>query len=220
MSLTTAEDWAAKSRRLETITLDKAEVRETVVVCHAVKSWSFQLPIEQLTRIPQVGREYQLETVNLSQTTGLRDDAGWLMRKSDQQLADEHNRMVREFDEKRRETLAANREQWAELEAALPDWLRDRLARFRINGGEQFELDGWGYELLICRLAEMYTETGGEDTDAIWAFANQYGTSGNQHDCAKALAAAHQAGEDLARFPAGFTPITGDPFYLKAGARG
>lgn len=211
MAMSTAADWAAKPRHLEAITLDHAEVNATdgwVSCKHG--SWSFSLRIADCTSVPVAGNDYELETVG-TLITGLRGADGWLMHKTDQQLADDHNMMVAGFQDERRRTLDSCREAWTEQEAALPDWLRERLSRFRTNGGERFDLDGWGYELVICRLAAVLADG---DEDAANALASESGATGNQWDCAKALASHHQGGADLTQFPAGLTPLTGDPYYL------
>lgn len=216
MGMTTAADWAAKRRHLETITLDNVVVDAEDGWVHLRHgSWGFALKITDCESIPIEGDDYELETIGTT-PTGLRGANGWLMHKTDQQLADEHNQFIRDIEERRQAELAENREKWTEQEAALPEWLRDRLARFRANGGEQFDVDGWAYELFICRLAAVF-ESDGEQ--AAEQFASDEGSTGNQWGCAKALAAAHAAEEDMTQFPAGATPITGDPYFRGRGVK-
>ena len=210
MGMTTAADWAAKPRHLDPIVLTEVEVTDDGWVTCRAKGQGFSLKLATCESLPIVGRDYEIETVLGSTVTGLRSSLGWMMHKTDQQLADDHNAMLADFARKRRETLEANRELWTKQETALPEWLRERLARFHANGGEAFALDDWGYELFICRLAALLDA--GDDTAAD-ELARDGGASGNQWDCAKALVAAHRDGHDLASFPAGLTPLTGDPFY-------
>lgn len=212
MAMSTAADWAAKLRDLQPVTLDAVDIDpESGWIRCGGDSMVFGLKVADCEGIPIVGHTYELETVLGSTVTGLRSGDFWLMRKTDQQLADEHNTMVVGFQDERRRTLESCRETWTEQEAALPDWLRERLSRFRTNGGERFDLDGWGYELMICRLAAVLADG---DEDAASALASESGASGNQWDCAKALASHHEGGADLTQFPAGLTPLTGDPYYL------
>lgn len=148
-------------------------------------------------------------------------DARWLYRLSDQDLEAEHRRIMEDMDRRHHEQLDENREDWARREAALPDWIRARLESFHHTGGEKFELDGWGYELIVAELAAMYAEQGKppfEDTAEINAYAEHEGTSGNQHGVAKLLASVHNQDPDysLAGTPSALTPLTGDKDYSGA----
>lgn len=218
MDLTTAAAWAEKPRRLETITLDNVVVDAEDGWIHCRHgSGGFGLRIADCESTPIEGEDYELETVNFSTITGLRGADGWLMHKTDQQLADDHAALLRDLEERRQAELAANREKWTEQEAALPEWLRDRLARFRANGGERFDLEAWAYELFICRLAALF-ESG--DEAAADQLAKDGGASGNQWECAKALAAVHtEEPDEITKFPAGATPITGDPYFRGRGVK-
>lgn len=164
---------------------------------------------------------------------GVRRRGGeWLYRKTDQQIEDERAAMLAGFDRRRREQLDENRYDWTAREAALPEWLRDRLATFHERGGEHFELDGWGYELVICELAALYAADGAwvegalpiddawerlrvPDPEPVAKIAAEQGTSGNQHQVAQALALAHVREPDrsLGGTRSALTPLTGDPDY-------
>ncbi|NUO57262.1 MAG: hypothetical protein HOV78_11390 [Hamadaea sp.] len=147
----------------------------------------------------------------------------WLWHMSDQDLEREHEEFVARMRRRSEETLAANRENWTRREAALPDALRRRLERFRANGGDDFDREGWGYELVVCELAAMYAASGQTDSDEINDYARREGTSGNQHDYAKALSrhlTDDPAEQDLiANSVSALSPITGDADYSKAGDR-
>jgi hypothetical protein len=159
------------------------------------------------------------ETVLGSQVTGARlpgPGDRWLWRRSTDDLIAEHRAMVEGFRRREREQLDANRADWERREAALPGWLRARLATFRERGGEGFELGGWGYELTICEIAVILGEHGLDpDGPEVMAYAREHGTSGNQHGMALALARMHEqdASASAAGTVSALSPLTGDAFY-------
>lgn len=108
--------------------------------------------------------------------------------------------------------LEKNRKVYAAHEDALPDWLKARIQRFRDAAGEKFLLQGWGYELMICRLADLLDRGLEAEADKL---AGDEGASGNQWECAKALAAGRVEHGDgyAALVPAGLSPITGSADY-------
>ena len=166
----------------------------------------------------KVGDTIVVETRNYSQITGMRPvDGDWWFHKSDEDLDREHKEWVDNLNRERREFLAKNRDKWQAREDALPDWLRDRLTTFHRQGGEKFALEGWYYELAVCELAALYDEHGLDEEPAdgpVMAYARKYGTSGNQHDFAKALVRAHREGmESASDTVSALSPITGDAFY-------
>lgn len=151
---------------------------------------------------------------------GWRSNGRWLARHSDQYFEQKHEEFVANMKKREQEALDQHRDEWLKREQALPKWLRDRLATFHERGGEEFELEGWGYELIICELAEMYYHSGGIDTHEISAYADKEGTSGNQHGMAKSLAKAYREdGKPLGNTVAGLAPLTGKPFYGQRGMR-
>lgn len=165
----------------------------------------------------QPGTVFVMETVNGSRVAGVKV-AGkhvWLFRKSDQDLEREHQEFVAKFEQERRERLAANREDWQRRQDALPDWVKARLLSFHSYGGEKFMVDGWGYELIVAELAVLYVEHEYDDTEEIHEYAEKYGTTGNQHEIAKALAKMHVAEPEklLLNSPSALTPLTGEPLY-------
>lgn len=168
------------------------------------------VPVNGKTTRIKEGDRLVMETTLGSTVTGLRyaDAKSWLYRKSDEQLQREHQVWLDQWEQEKNTLLEDNRQNWMNRETSLPDKYRKRLEHFR-NVGKDFEREGWGYELIICELAEMYEHNGGVDDEAIMAYAGEHGTSGNQHDCAKALAKA----ETLEGFPAGLSPLTGSADY-------
>jgi DNA-binding transcriptional ArsR family regulator len=163
-----------------------------------------------------VGEALVLETRNFSTITGLkRPERDWFFRKTDADLEEDHAQMVAGFRRRHEELLEKNREDWAAREAALPEDLRARLEFFRSKGGHEFEVEGWGYELIICELAELYRRTGWRDvedgdildSEEIEEYAAKHGTSGNQHGIAKLLVQALAEGIQPAEVPGGMTPL-------------
>lgn len=197
-----------RPRRLEAVTVKRLSENDTHLFVDADGS-GFGCPLDRLTRRPEVGNTYEVETVNWSLVTGLRDTYGWLFRKSDQDLAEDHRKMMEEFDRKDRERLAEQRADWTAREKALPHVWQQRIQRFREAGGESFELRGWGYELVVCELAVLYAAG---DEAGVGALADREGTSGNQHDCAQALVKWQRAGQ-ADQFPAALSPLTGSADY-------
>lgn len=106
----------------------------------------------------------------------------------------------------------SKRKLYAQWEDELPDWLKARIQRFRDAGGEKFLLEGWGYELVICRLADLMDR--GLEADAE-KLSSDEGVTGNQWNCAKALAGGRAQHGDgyAAAVPAGLSPITGSADY-------
>lgn len=159
----------------------------------------------------QPGDGFDLETVNWSTITGLRVNGQWRFRLTDQDLEAEHEAMLEQIRRHRVEQLELNRKQWAQTEQDLPDWIRARITNFRTTGGENFLHAGWGYELVIAQLAVAYADgdTAGEE------LAAELGPTGNQVSMARALAAAHLAGDDeaIATSVSASMPITGSPDY-------
>lgn len=209
----TAEYWAAKPRRTQAFVVrDVADCGPDHIRLLSTDSWGFARKKADLGREIRVGEHLQLETIGLSHITGLRDVNGWLFQLTNQQLADEAREYSEELHRKDVVRLEQHRKKWAEQEAALPAWLQARIQRFRDAGGEHFLLTGWGYELCICRLADLMDR--GLDADAE-QLASGEGVTGNQWDCAKALVAGRREhGNDFARqLPAGIAPITGSADY-------
>jgi len=167
------------------------------------------------------------ETYRNSQTSGWMIDGQWVMRTSDEEFAEQREKMLAAFAEEKRERLETSREFWEKEEKALPGWIRSRIEHFRSVDAETFELEGWGYELVIAKLAVAYAEMGSEiigkrlsevsDSDAVTKIAEEVGSSGNQHGMALALAQAHleDPERDMAGTVAGLSPITGKANYTK-----
>lgn len=221
---TTSTDPTFSNRHLEATTVKSLDGG-----VHFTSGWSFGPPPEHAEKL-ELWTEYFVETVRLSQITGMatirRTDNGllvdeWLWRKSDQDLEREHAEFAEQMRVERQQRLDEHREDWARREAALPSPLRRRLQRFRANGGDDFDREGWGYELVICELAVLYAASQGADSEDVTAYARTEGTSGNQHDFAKALAAGLTSDDDaedaIANSVSALTPITGDADYSGAG---
>lgn len=189
--------------------------------------WSFWgIPVEHRAHLAE-GAEFLFETVQFSTATGMatmyRTRAGepvvdeWLWHKTDAALEREHAEMVAGFAAEREASLRANQDDWLRREALLPLSLRRRLDRFHANGGHEFKASGWGYELTVCELAVLYAASEQLDSEAVDEYARKHGTSGNQHDYAKALSrhlTDDPADEDVvANSVSALSPITGDADY-------
>jgi len=208
----TAEGWAKRPRKLEEFTVEKLVDHGDSVEIKMSTEWTFIRSKEDLGRDLVVGETLWQETVQLTRITGLRDRNGWLFHLTDQDLADEAREFSEELHRKDVIRLEQNRKKYAQWEQELPDWLQARIQRFRDAGGEHFLLTGWGYELIICQLAALFDA--GDEAGAE-RLSEEQGVSGNQWDCAKALAAGRKAhGDEYAVLaPAGISPITGSADY-------
>jgi hypothetical protein len=208
----TAEYWAQYSRDLEDFIVKQVHDRGDRIELLSTASVGFARSKSELGREISVGERLQLETVALSRITGLRDAHGWLFHLTDQDLADEARRFSGDMHRAQVEEFERRRKDFAAQEEALPEWLRARINRFREAAGEKFLLEGWGYELLICCLADLLDR--GKKTAAT-NLARDEGASGNQWDFATLLVGAHRESGDegVATVPAGLAPITGSIDY-------
>lgn len=214
-------------RAIEVVTIEAVSDGGTV---RWTNGWSFGGVPPEHHSLLVVGAEFLSESIRMTQVTGMatiyRTAAGepvvneWLWHKTDADLEREHAEMVAGFKKRREDDWLANREDWTRREALLPHPLRRRLERFRANGGHNFETDGWGYELTVCELAVLYAKSGGEDDMAVNDYAKKFGTSGNQHDCAKWLSRSLTSDlgdqDAIANAPSALTPLTGDADYSGA----
>jgi hypothetical protein len=201
-------------RKIETGTVTKAEEAKDGAWLTTSNGGTHFAPSEVAARLP-VGTEFDLEMYGFNWIAGWRLNGEWLERRSDEYFALQREKASADFKRRNQERLDANRELWQAQEDALPDWLRARLVTFHIEGGENFAREGWGYELIICRLAEAYVNSNLEDDDVVNEISRVEGTSGNQHGMAKAIARAHLEDPDrsMAETISALSPISGSPFY-------
>jgi hypothetical protein len=219
--------FSERPRSLQIHEIKEARVEETHVSILTTGGTGWSNPRNPGTEVLKAGDIIELETINYSMTTGLRlaGSTEWLWWKSDEDLQRQHEEYVAKSELRKRKFLEDNQEAWAAEEAALPAWVASRIAVFHEKGGEDFKLDGWGYELIIARLAVLYADMGEEimdktistitDSEEIKKISHEEGTSGNQHSMALALAKAHLRDEELAGTVSALSPISGDPFYEK-----
>lgn len=199
-------------RSEETVTIKSVEPNGTV----HTDSWSWGGHPSLMSL--QAGDQVVFETVLASQVVGARrpGSATWFFRKTTDELIAEHNAFLEGMRRREVEALEKNREDWARREAKLPEWLRDRLRTFHQRGGEKFDREGWGYELTICEIAVLLLGWGmDDDAPAVMEYARKYGTSGNQHSMAMALARAHREAPDFtaAGTVSALSPLTGSADY-------
>lgn len=160
--------------------------------------WSALAPLE-VSNLLKVGDPYILETKGFNQISGWLIRGKWYGRKSDQEIEREINKWREDSEAKRKAYVEEQREEWTRREAELPSWAREVVESNR-EQSEGFESEpmGWGYVLIACELAVLYYNMGKdildndpfsiEDSKEIKKFANDNGTSGNQHDFALMIA--------------------------------
>ena len=208
-----AEFWAAKQRHLDWYTVKECRDRGDSYEFSTTDSTGFVRSKTAIGEPFEPGDMFALETVNFSLITGLMDrDGVWRFRLTDEDLAEQHRKSSQAFHDRKVVELEKNKAAWWAIEESLPDWIRARLNRFRDAAGEKFLLDGWGYELAVAMLAVAYAD--GNDTEAD-RIAREWGTSGNQHGMAQALANLHADGRDdvIANSVAALAPLTGSADY-------
>jgi hypothetical protein len=208
----TAAHWARMRRNLEGFTVTEVKDGDDHLMISAGDGRTIGLSKADLGREIHVGEELWLETAQGTRITGLRDRNGWLFQLSDQDLADQARQFADRLNRDEVVRLEQSRKRYAQQEADLPAWLRARIQRFRDAGGEHFLLTGWGYELIICRLAALLDADDRAGADKL---AADEGASDNQWECAKALVVGRQRdGDEFAvRLPAGTALITGSADY-------
>lgn len=133
----------------------------------------------------KVGDRFVLQTTQASIPVTV---AKVYFHKTEEDLEADRQEFRRKMREDHQRTLDENREEWTRREEALSLPLRNRLDNFRAKAGiENFNREGWGYELVVSELAAMYAANGGEDTEEVMQYSGREGASGNQHEYAKAL---------------------------------
>jgi len=208
----TPKGWAKRPRRLEEFTVKSVKDHGDSLEIHMSTGWTFIRSKSDLGRDITVGETLWQETMQLTHVTGLRDANGWLFRLTDEDLANESRQFSENMHRKNVVRLEKNRKVYAAQEDALPDWLKARIQRFRDAAGERFLLEGWGYELVVCRLADLIDQGRDDEADKL---ADEEGVTGNQWGCAKALAAGRREHGDAfaENMPAALSPLTGSADY-------
>jgi hypothetical protein len=177
-----------ENRSIQRVTVDKADRSGEHVEIHTTDHTGFRVPLNAETGAIAAGDVLELETRNWSMVTGLRrpDSPYWMHRKSDEQLEAEANAQREAFAREKAERLEKSREDWTAREANLPPKMRERLTFWR-KYVRDFDVNVWGYELIVCELAAIIHQDG-FDSPAAKAHMEDQGMSGNQVDCARALA--------------------------------
>lgn len=140
-------------------------------------------------------------------TTGWIVDGKWTNRRTDEEVR-EHSRIIDErFAATKVKFYEKNLEHWKQLEAALPEWLQDQVESYRKeaekdpNYSGEFEVDYWGFSVIVATLALLYYRIGDELLDydfdtlpeskeprALKEFAAHEGTTATQHKMAILIA--------------------------------
>lgn len=209
------------NRTIKVMTVSAVEAKRVTLD----DGFSYYVPEGHLDKF-RPGMEVIMEMMG-SRTSGWLIDGAWIMHTSDEEFEAERKTFLENFEKEKRERLEANREFWKQQEDELPGWIKDRITYFRSLDESTFELDGWGYELAIARLAVAYANMGSEildkdvfsiqDSDEVKRLSEEMGTSGNQHGMALALAKAHLRSpeETLSGTVSGLSPLTGKVGYTK-----
>lgn len=132
----------------------------------------------------------EYEVVGISRIVGWKRNGQWISRSSDQDMQLEDELLQEAIEQERRDMLQENREDWTQREQALPDWLRPRIEYFREVGGKHFEMNGWGYELVVAELAALHFEEASEEE--IAAYEERIGSTGHQYSSGQTLAKMHR----------------------------
>lgn len=208
----TAAHWATRRRDLEEHVVRAVTDRGDSWEFSTESSLGFIRSKNDVPREFKPGDTFELETVNLSQITGMRADGEWIFRMTDEDLAAQARKWSEDYERRLSEELDANHRKYSRWESDLPPWLQARVQRFHKAGGVDFKREGWGYELVICQLADLLDQGRDDDADKL---ADERGASGNQYGCAKALAALRKTeGDEVGvLLPAGLSPITGSVDY-------
>jgi hypothetical protein len=209
-----AAEWAGRARNIKTYTVKSVQESSdgNSIQVNTADGTCFYRPKADLGDWePAVGDVFDMETVNFSRITGIRVGNTWAFRKTNEELAAEDHARDEGFHRSKVVDLERNKEKYAEQEANLPAWLKARIQRFRDAAGEKFLLEGWGYELVVARLAAALAAGDNALADQI---SSEVGASGNQYSCAQFLARLHTDGDperDLV--PAALMPLTGSKDY-------
>ena len=121
-------------------------------------------------------------------------------------------KLLEDIDRRRHDLLARNRDDWTARESYLSEELRSRLQYFR-DHGESFELEGWGYELVIAELTDYLVASNLEETADIKEYCEHEGCCGNQYDAASWLAREILAGNSIEATPAALAPLGSGVYY-------
>jgi len=207
---------AYTERKTELITI-KAVTRwadqHNIVEVHSDQGKTYMLPLSYYERIEQ-GGVVLVETRN-GLVSGWRVDGEWIKRYTDQELDDQIQVRIREAREAAYKHLEENKANWRSREAALPQFMRERIEFFREVAGHNFELTGWEYELVVAELCLLYMRSKGEDTPAVDKYCEKHDVDDNQRHIAQLLyAMAKEApGRSMTQTPSALYYTTGHPFY-------
>lgn len=180
-------------RKLQKITVKSVDGNSLTTTEHT----GFGLP-EWVAPAIKAGDELYLELYKFNDIGGLMKPNGeYLFHRSDDYFTQRLAEYLAESKRKNEKFYEENHEDWARRTILLPFRYRTRLERFLNEDPDNSfrkEPMGWGYELIICELAVLYEEHGfgggtfETEPEPIKEYARKHGTSGNQHECAKAWA--------------------------------
>ena len=163
-----------------------------------------------------VGQRYIVQTVRGSPPCAVFRATYY---QSDEELEQQHQDYVSNWQKEKQATLEKHREEWTRREADLLPELRSRLENFREKSGGAFDVEGWGYELCVCELAQIYLnglQRFGkiQEDEHVAAYGAEHGTSGSQHEYAKALAKVLlDRPEEVGQTISALAPLGSGPYY-------
>lgn len=197
-------------RRVEKVTVRGIDGRNLDLS----SGWGCYAP-ENVAALLSEGKEFVIEYRGAMTISGWLIDGTWYDHKSDEDFARDLADLSRTFHNEKVQDLKTHRKEWKKRTAALPDWIRARIEYFKAAAGARFELEGWGYELIIAEMAVMLAEDRLEESGSFKEYMQTNDVSGNQYEMAKALADARirDSGFDFAGTVSAMSPMTGSADY-------
>lgn len=197
-------------RKIEKISVRSIDGRDLTLST----GWGCYAP-ENVAPLLSDGKEFFIEYYGFNTISGWLIDGTWYNHKSDEDFARDMEDLRRTFHNEKVWDLETHREDWKKRTDALPDWIRARIEHFKEVAGPKFDLDGWGYELVVAEMAVMFDENGLEEPENFSEYSIANGVSGNQYDMAKALAKlkSQQPEFDFGNTVSALSPLTGSADY-------
>jgi hypothetical protein len=207
---------AYTERKLKTISIraiTKYADQHNMVEVHTDQEITYALPLSYYEKLEN-GQVCMVETRH-GFVSGWRVDGEWISRYTDEELDTQAEIKRAEIEKALAEQLEANKRELQPRQDRLPTFLRERLEFFHEVAGDRFNYQGWKHEIEVAELTLLYMKSKGEDSDAVFAYADKHTTRMNQHEIAKSLAAfaKQHPGRTLAGSMSAQFPLTGELAY-------
>lgn len=140
-------------------------------------------------------------------TTGWLVDGKWVNRRTDDEIREHEKLEAEQSYAVKKKFYDTHRAYWEELEAALPEWLKEQVDSYRQEAAEDtsysgdFDLDYWGFSVVVATLAWLYYGIGDDliehnyetlpesmEPRELKEFAAKEGTTETQHKMAVLIA--------------------------------